>query len=162
MRIALYEPDIPQNAGAIFRLAACLGVPVDVIEPCGFVLDDRRLKRVSMDYGARAKVARHDSWRAFSEKRETGRLVLLTTKGDAAYMDFAFEPSDTLLLGRESAGVPEAVHNAVDARLIVPMAAGARSLNVVTATAIVLGEALRQTGGFQDFTNRAPEERTGG
>ncbi len=154
MRIALYEPDIPQNAGAVFRLAACLGVPVDVIEPCGFVLDDRRLKRVSMDYGARAEVARHDSWRAFGEKRGTGRLLLLTTKGDAAHTDFAFEDSDTLLLGRESAGVPDDVHNAVDARLIVPMAAGARSLNVVTAAAIVLGEALRQTGGFENPIKR--------
>jgi tRNA (cytidine/uridine-2'-O-)-methyltransferase len=161
MRIALYEPDIPQNAGAIFRLAACLGVPVDVIEPCGFVLDDRRLKRVSMDYGARAEVARHDSWRAFGEKRGTGRLVLLTTKGDAAHTDFAFEESDTLLLGRESAGVPDAVHNAADARLIVPMAAGARSLNVVTAAAIVLGEALRQTNSFADLTARMTNERTG-
>ena len=152
MRIALYEPDIPQNAGAIFRLAACLGVPVDVIEPCGFVLDDRRLKRVAMDYGARAEIVRHDSWRAYSEKREPGRLLLLTTRGGTAHTDFAFEPSDTLLLGRESAGVPEAVHEAADARLIVPMAAGARSLNVVTAAAIVLGEVLRQTGGFTALT----------
>ncbi len=160
MRIALFEPDIPQNAGAIFRLAACLGVPVDVIEPCGFVLDDRRLKRVAMDYGALAEIVRHDSWRAFAEKRAPGRVVLLTTKGDAVYSDFAFETSDTLLLGRESAGVPEAVHAAADARLIVPMAPGARSLNVVTAAAIVLGEALRQTGGFDAIREQA-KERTG-
>ncbi len=148
MRIALYEPDIPQNAGAVFRLAACLGVGVDVIEPCGFVLDDRRLRRVSMDYGPRAEVTRHASWRRYSEDRKTGRLVLLTTGGDTAYTAFEFEPTDTLLLGRESAGVPESVHAAADARLIVPMTAGARSLNVVTAAAMVLGEALRQTGGF--------------
>lgn len=153
MRIALYEPDIPQNAGAIFRLAACLGVPVDVIEPCGFLLDDRRLRRVAMDYGAQAEIRRHASWRAYGEARTAddglrGRIVLLTTKGDTAYADFAFRNTDTLLLGRESAGVPSSVHAAADARLIVPMAAGARSLNVTTAAAIVLGEALRQTDGY--------------
>lgn len=148
MRIALFQPDIPQNAGAIFRLGACLNVAVDVIEPCGFVLDDRRLKRVAMDYGAQVEVERHASWEAWQAVRDGARAVLLTTKGDVSYTDFAFERDDILLLGRESAGVPDSVHDAVDARLIVPMATGARSLNVVTAAAMVIGEALRQTGGL--------------
>ena len=148
MRIALYEPDIPQNAGAVFRLAACLGVPVDVIEPCGFVLDDRRLRRVAMDYGAQTDIIRHPSWADYVAARTDGRTILLTTAGDTAHTAFAFQPADTLMLGRESAGVPDDVHRSADARLIVPMAKGARSLNVVTAAAIVLGEALRQTDGF--------------
>jgi tRNA (cytidine/uridine-2'-O-)-methyltransferase len=148
MRIALYEPDIPQNAGAIFRLGACLGVAVDVIEPCGFVLDDRRLRRVSMDYGGQADIVRHASWSAYCDDREAGRTILLTTAGATPYTEFEFQPADTLLMGRESAGVPDDVHAAADARLIVPMAIGARSLNVVTAAAMVLGEALRQTNGF--------------
>lgn len=151
MRIALYQPDIPQNAGAIFRLAACLGIPVDVIEPCGFVLDDRRLRRVAMDYGGQAEIIRHASWNTYSGARAAGRVVLLTTSGAIRFTDFIFEPSDTLLLGRESAGVPDSVHQAADARLIVPMAPGARSLNVVTAAAMVLGEALRQTGGYSEL-----------
>jgi len=165
MRIALYQPDIPQNAGAIFRLAACLGIPVDVIEPCGFVLDDRRLRRVAMDYGGQAEIVRHPSWdiykgsRADTDRRADGdaigRIVLLTTSGATPYTEFTFEASDTLLLGRESAGVPDSVHTAADARLIVPMADGARSLNVVTATAMVLGEALRQTGGFSEQAEQA-------
>ncbi|MFT5485968.1 MAG: tRNA (cytidine/uridine-2'-O-)-methyltransferase [Paracoccaceae bacterium] len=155
MRIALYQPDIPQNAGAIFRLAACLGIPVDVIEPCGFVLDDRRLRRVAMDYGGQAEIVRHPSWENYTDKRTDGRVVLLTTTGSTSHIDFAYEPSDTLLLGRESAGVPDNVHAAADARLIVPMADGARSLNVVTATAMVLGEALRQTGGYSELSEQA-------
>ncbi|MGB0632413.1 MAG: tRNA (cytidine(34)-2'-O)-methyltransferase [Alphaproteobacteria bacterium] len=149
MRIALYQPDIPQNAGAVLRLAACLQVPVDVIEPCGFVLDDRRLKRVAMDYGAQANVERHASWQHWKSVREGERMILLTTMGTTRYTDFEFDPSDILLLGRESAGVPADVHEAADGRLIVPMAPGARSLNVVTAAAMVLGEAMRQTGGFE-------------
>lgn len=155
MRIALYQPDIPQNAGAIFRLSACLGVAVDVIEPCGFVLDDRRLRRVAMDYGGQAEIIRHASWDSYTDTRAEGRVVLLTTTGTTSYIDFAFQPSDTLLLGRESAGVPDSVHAAADARLIVPMADGARSLNVVTATAMVLGEALRQTGGYSELSEQA-------
>ena len=155
MRIALYQPDIPQNAGAIFRLAACLGVCVDVIEPCGFVLDDRRLRRVAMDYGGQAEIVRHTSWERYADTRAPDRIVLLTTGGATSHIDFAFDPSDTLLLGRESAGVPETIHAAADARLIVPMADGARSLNVVTAASIVLGEALRQTGGFTELSEQA-------
>lgn len=154
MRIALYEPDIPQNAGAMIRLGACLGVPVDVIEPCGFIFDDKKLKRVSMDYGAHADIVRHASADIWRRERAPGRIVLLTTAGDTPYADFVFEPTDTLLLGRESAGVPQSVHDTADARLIVPMAAGARSLNVSTAAAMVLGEALRQTHNFPHLTDR--------
>ena len=148
MRIALFQPDIPQNAGAIFRLGACLDIPVDVIEPCGFVLDDRRLKRVAMDYGCQADIERHSSWDAWRSARAGTRTILLTTQGDVGYTDFLFDAGDILLLGRESAGVPAEVHDTADARLIVSMSPGARSLNVVTAAAMVVGEALRQTGGF--------------
>ena len=156
MRLALFEPDIPQNAGAILRLAACMGVGVDIIEPCGFVLDDRRLRRAGMDYVDLAAYARHVSWSAFLSARkdaDAGRLVLLTTKGPDAYDRFAFRPDDTLILGRESAGAPAEVHDAADARVRVPMAPGARSLNVATAAAMVLGEALRQTGQLPATSN---------
>lgn len=150
MRLALYEPDIPQNAGALLRLGACLGVAVDLIEPCGFLLDDRRLRRAGLDYRARAALARHPSWERYRALRAgatgAGRLLLLTTRGEVPYHRFAFRPDDTLLLGRETAGVPEAVHQAADARLVVPLKPGLRSLNVALAAAIVLGEALRQTG----------------
>ena len=150
MRLALYEPDIPQNAGTMIRTAACLGVAVDVIEPCGFVLGDRRLRRAGMDYLARATLVRHASWDAFRAARggSVGRLVLLTTRADAVYTDFAFDATDTLMVGRESAGVPDAVHDAADARVRVPLVPGERSLNVAAAAAMVLGEALRQTAGF--------------
>lgn len=149
MRLALYEPDIPQNTGAILRLAACFGVGVDIIEPCGFVLDDKRLRRVGMDYLDAVELVRHASWVRYLAAREGsigGRLVLLTTAAETAYQDFRFAPDDVLLCGRESAGVPQAVHEAADARIRVPMAPGARSLNVAMAAAVVLGEALRQTG----------------
>ena len=149
MRLALFEPDIPQNAGAILlRLGACLGVAVDIIEPCGFSLSDRALKRAGMDYLEKARLRRHPSWQRFLADREPGRLVLLTTKAAQPYAGFAFAPDDTLLLGRESAGVPDAVHECADARLLIPMLAGARSLNVAQAAAMVLGEALRQCGLF--------------
>lgn len=148
MRLALYEPDIPQNAGAMMRLAACLSVPLDIIEPCGFRLDDRRLRRAGMDYLDRLELARHESWPDFTATLAGRRLVLLTTAAAEAYPGFAFRPDDTLLVGRESAGVPEEVHRAAHARLRVPMAPGARSLNVALAAAMVLGEALRQTEQF--------------
>ncbi|HYD18505.1 MAG TPA: tRNA (cytidine(34)-2'-O)-methyltransferase [Patescibacteria group bacterium] len=148
MRLALYEPDIPQNTGAIMRLCACFAVPLDVIEPCGFILSDKNLKRAGMDYIGQVDMARHSSWKAFNAARRN-RLVLLTTKSDRSYLDFQFEPGDILMAGRESAGVPDDVHNACDARITIPMAAGARSLNVAMACAIVLGEALRQSGNFQ-------------
>ena len=147
MRLALYQPDIPQNTGAMIRLAACMDVALDIIEPAGFTFNQRDLKRVAMDYAPLADVTRHVSWSAYlSAMAESGRrIVLLTTKSELTYTDFAFHRDDVLLLGRESAGVPEAVHEAVDARIKVPMMTGARSLNVALAAAIVLGEALRQT-----------------
>lgn len=148
MRIALYQPDIPQNAGAILRLAACLGIAVDVIGPCGFLWDEPRMRRVGMDYRDLAHIQHHDSWAAFLEGRVGGRLLLLTTRGDTTPYDFHFQATDTLILGRESAGVPEAVHEIVDTRLRLNTQPGTRSLNVATAAALVAGEALRQTGGW--------------
>ena len=146
MRLALFEPDIPQNTGAILRLGACLGVAVDLIEPFGFVMDDRRLRRAGMDYLDRVDWTRHRSWQAFYATPRRGRLVLMTTRGVTAYPDFAFMPEDTILLGRETSGVPEMVHEAADARLYIPLRPGLRSLNVALAASMVLGEALRQTG----------------
>jgi len=147
IRLALFEPDIPQNAGALIRLGACLSVSVDIIEPCGFLFDDARLKRAGMDYLEFAEVARHVSWDEFA-RAMTGRMILLTTKATQSYTDFRFAPDDVLILGRESAGVPEHVHQAAAARLRIPMKKGLRSLNVAQAGAMVLGEALRQTKGF--------------
>lgn len=149
MRLALYQPDIPQNTGAVLRLAACMGVAADIIGPCGFVWSDRHLRRAGMDYLDLAQLTRHASWPAFLEARSgSGRLVLLTTRASVAHTGFGFRADDTLLLGRESAGVPDEVHAAADARVRVPLASGARSLNVVVAAAMVLGEALRQCGDY--------------
>ncbi|HUO93266.1 MAG TPA: tRNA (cytidine(34)-2'-O)-methyltransferase [Rhizomicrobium sp.] len=147
MRLALYEPDIPQNTGALLRLGACLDVAVDIIEPCGFLFSDRGLKRAGMDYLELADYRRHESWAAFQAQRR-GRLVLLSSKAELAYTEFAFTCDDTLLLGRESAGVPDFVRDTADAKLRIPLKPGLRSLNVALAGAIVLGEALRQTEGF--------------
>ena len=150
MRLALFQPDIPQNLGAAIRLCACLGVGLDVIEPCAFPLSDRSLKRAALDYGPKAELKLHAGWSAFlvAPERKAGRLVLFTTRADARYIDFAFQPGDTLLFGRESAGVPDEVHAAADARVVIPLRSGLRSLNVATAAAMGLGEALRQTDGF--------------
>jgi tRNA (cytidine/uridine-2'-O-)-methyltransferase len=150
MRLALYQPDIPQNAGTILRLGACMGVPVDIIEPAGFDASDRNFRRAGLDYLDHIDIARHVSWRAFEEWRRAGalRLILATTKATLPYTDFAFARGDVLLLGRESAGVPDEVHRAADARVVVPMRAGLRSLNVAVAAAMILGEALRQTASF--------------
>ncbi len=147
MRLALFEPDIPQNAGALIRLCACLDVPLDIIEPCGFLFSDRGLKRAGMDYLDAAEIRRHSSWTQFLKTRK-GRIVLLTTRGPEAYTAFNFRHDDILLLGRESAGVPQAVHDIAGARVKIPMKPGLRSLNVALAGAMALGEALRQTGGF--------------
>jgi tRNA (cytidine/uridine-2'-O-)-methyltransferase len=147
MRLALYEPDIPQNAASLIRLGACLGVPVDIIEPCGFLFTEKAFKRAGMDYLEVAEVARHESWADFEDKHK-GRLVLLTTKASLSYTAFRFMSSDTILVGRESAGVPEAVHWRADARIRIPLKGGLRSINVAQAGAMVLGEALRQTQGF--------------
>ena len=153
MRIALYQPDIPQNTGTLLRLGACLGVAVDIIEPCGFLFSEKALKRAGMDYLELVNYRRHDSWEDFLQYRagnpeEYGRLVLLTTKGSLAYTKFEFKPNDILLLGRESAGVPQAVHDLAEARLLIPMNSQARSINVAIAGAMVLGEALRQVSGL--------------
>ena len=142
--LALYQPDIPQNVGAAIRLCACLGCGLHIIEPCGFPWDVRKIRQSAMDYYDAARLERHGSWEKFREQRR-GRLVLLTTKGAVPYTDFTFQPDDILVAGRESAGVPEDVHNAADARLLIPMRPGFRSLNVINAAAMVLGEALRQT-----------------
>jgi tRNA (cytidine/uridine-2'-O-)-methyltransferase len=150
MRLAFFQPDIPQNLGGAVRLGACLRVGIEVIEPCAFPLSDPALRRAALDYGAKAEVTRRASWSDFlaaAERRE-GRLVLFTTRAAAPYTDFAFAGGDTLLFGQESAGAPDFVHQAAQARLIVPLAPGARSLNVIAAAAMALGEALRQTGGF--------------
>ena len=150
MRLALFQPDIPQNLGAAVRLCACLGAGLEIVEPCAFPLTDRSLKRAAMDYGAHARVIRHRSWSDFiaAPERGAGRLALFTTKAAVPYTDFAFQPGDTLLMGQESAGAPDFVHEAAQARLIVPIAAETRSLNIITAAAMGLGEALRQTQGF--------------
>jgi tRNA (cytidine/uridine-2'-O-)-methyltransferase len=150
MRLALFQPDIPQNLGAAIRLGACLDVPLDVIEPCGFPLSDGAVRRAAMDYGEKAEVKRHASWSKFLEDplRVEGRLLLFTTRGATPFHAHKYLPGDVLLFGRESAGVPFEVHQAADARLYIPLAMGARSLNVVTAAAMALAEALRQTNGF--------------
>lgn len=149
-RLAIFQPDIPQNTGTMLRLAACLGVPVEIIEPAAFDVSDRNLRRSGMDYLHHVTVTRHISWRAFEEWRrpDRGRLVLATTKGAVPYTDFRYGPEDIILVGRESAGVPDEVHAAADARIVVPMQAGMRSLNVAVTAAMILGEALRQTGTF--------------
>lgn len=153
MRLALYQPDIPQNTGTILRLAACLSITVAVIGPVGFDLGDRRLRRAGLDYMAQAGLALYSSFAVFEAERKSAgqRLVLLTTRAATPYTDFAFLPDDVLMVGRESAGVPDTVHEAADARVVIPMRPGLRSLNVAIAAAMVLGEALRQTGAFAEL-----------
>lgn len=153
MHLALFQPDIPQNTGTLLRLGACLDLELDIIEPCGFVFSEHTLKRAGMDYLGMVKYRRHDSWYDFLEYRKThgqeyGRLVLLTTHATQSYCDFEFQPNDIILMGRESAGVPEEVHQTVDARLLIPMNEKARSINVAVSAVMVVGEALRQTNGF--------------
>jgi tRNA (cytidine/uridine-2'-O-)-methyltransferase len=157
MRLALYQPDIPQNTGTMLRLAACLGVAVDIIEPAGFDVSDRNFRRAGLDYLDEVEIARHVSWRAFEEwRRAKGfRLILATTKAALPYTEFAFMRDDIILLGRESAGVSDEVHQAADARIVIPMRAGLRSINVAAAAAMLLGEALRQTTAFPAM-ERAP------
>ena len=148
MRLALYQPDIPQNAGALLRLAACLGVPLEIVEPCGFGFTERQLRRVALDYAPAVALTRHVSWPAFEAWRRSdgGRLVLLTTAASDAHHAVAYRDGDILMVGRESGGVPEAVRRAADLAVRIPMRPGARALNVATAAAIVAGEALRQAG----------------
>ncbi len=147
LRLALYQPDIPGNTGTILRLAACLGFAVDIIEPAGFDISDRNLKRAGMDYIATAALTRHVSWNHFETWLQSSgrRLVLASTKASGRYTDFAFRPDDVLLFGRESAGVPDQVHDRADARILVPMVEGQRSINVAVSAAMIIGEAMRQT-----------------
>ncbi len=146
MRLALFQPDIPQNTGTLLRTAACLGVVVDLIEPCGFVFSEKGLKRAGMDYLAAVELVRHLSWQAFAESdtRRQGRLVLLSTRSATPYTDVKFTAHDILMVGRESAGVPDDVYQSADLTVTIPMAPDSRSLNVAIAAAMVLGEALRQ------------------
>jgi tRNA (cytidine/uridine-2'-O-)-methyltransferase len=149
MRIALFEPDIAQNTGTILRLAACLGVAAHIVEPAGFPVSDRAFRRAGMDYLDQVALTRHRSWQVFEEwRRGAGvRLVLFSTQAQRSYLDFEYGAQDVLMFGRESAGVPPQVHAAADARLVIPIRAGSRSLNVAMACAMAVGEALRQTGG---------------
>ena len=149
MRIALYEPDIPQNTGSILRLAACLGVEAHIVEPTGFPSSDRAFRRAGMDYLEQVALRRHSSWAAFETWRraEGLRLILFSTAASVSYLEHGYRRDDVLMFGRESAGVPEAVHAAADARLVIPMRPGLRSINVAMAAAMALGEAMRQTSG---------------
>lgn len=157
VEICLFQPDIPQNCGTILRLGACLGVTTRIIGPAGFDLSDRALRRAGMDYLERAAVVRHASWATFDGWRRGAdrRLVLATTKADLSYTAFSFTAGDLILFGRESAGVPDAVHQAADARLLIPIRPGLRSLNVAMAAAMILGEALRQTAAFPAAAEQA-------
>lgn len=150
LKIALYQPDIPQNFGSMIRLCGCLGISLDIIEPCGFLLDDRKIRQAAMDYKDKLEVIRHIDWESFLDlyqgKAKTHRrIILMTTKTDKTYTDFKFQDNDIVLAGRESLGVPEEIHNSVDERINIPMTDGFRSLNIVNATSMIIGEALRQT-----------------
>ena len=155
MRIALYQPDIPQNTGTILRLCACFGIEAHIIGPAGFPTSDRAFRRAGMDYLDAVTITRHPSWREFDawRRERNHRLVLFTTHAAISYLDYGFAADDILLFGRESAGVPEEVHQAADARLVIPMRPGLRSLNIAVAAAMAAGEALRQTGGMPSAVN---------
>ncbi len=157
MHIALYQPDIPQNTGTILRLCACLGIEAHIIAPAGFPTSDRAFRRAGMDYLDAVTLVRHSSWQAFETRRraQNHRLLLFTTAATVSYLDYRYRADDVLLFGRESAGVPAQVHEAADARLIIPMRPGLRSLNVALAAAMAAGEALRQTGGMTPPTGSA-------
>ena len=153
MRLALFQPDIPQNTGTLLRLGACLDIELDIIEPCGFIFSERTLKRAGMDYLDMVRYRRHHSWEHFLQYRaehpeEYGRIVLLTPHASEPYYNFEFRPNDIILMGRESAGVPEEVHQTADARLLIPMNHNARSINVAVSAVMVVGECLRQVNGF--------------
>ena len=153
MRLALFQPDIPQNTGTLLRLGACLDLPIDIIEPCGFMFNEKAMRRAGMDYLDMVSYRRHDSWEDFLKYRaehpdEYGRIVLLTTHASMPYTDFEFCKNDIILMGRESAGVPPSVHNTADARPLIPMNKNARSINVALSAVMVVGEALRQTNSF--------------
>lgn len=144
IHIALYQPDIPQNVGAAMRLCACLGISLDIIHPCGFPWDYKKIKQSGMDYVEQVDLIEHNSWAAFQETYKERRIVLMTTKTNTAYTDFEFQENDILMAGRESAGVPEEVHEQLEHHITIPMAGQARSLNIINATSMIAGEALRQ------------------
>ena len=144
IKVALYEPDIPQNTAAIVRLCACFGVRLDIIEPCGFFLSDKRFKRVVMDYINKCKIKSFKDFTEFKKDKKNERIILMTTKAKKKYFDFKFNQNDTILFGRESAGVPQLVHKSIDYKLIIPIQKKARSLNIVSSVAITLAEALKQ------------------
>lgn len=153
MRLVLFQPDIAQNTGTMMRLCACVDLPIDIIEPCGFIFNDKAMRRAGMDYLDMVDYRRHNSWADFLKYREEhpdeyGRIVLMTTKASQPYVDFKFQDNDIILMGRESAGVPEEVHQIADARVIIPMNENARSINVAVSATMVVGEALRQCGLF--------------
>jgi len=152
MRLALYCPEIPQNTGTLLRLGACVGVSVDIIEPCGFVISDRRLQRAGMDYIERSNYHLYSSWQAFTQAALDQRLVLITTSATQAYTDFHFGETDCLIVGQESCGFPQEIESSISHQVMIPMAPGRRSLNVAIAAAMVLGEALRQTQKYHSLT----------
>lgn len=166
MRLALFEPDLPPNLGTILRLGACLQVPVHVIEPCGFPFSIQAVRRSALDYLEHAEIHRHADWAQFLAERPPGRLLLMTTRAAVPYTEFAFRPGDTVLMGRETKGAPDYVHDAADARLVIPIRQGLRSINVATAAAMVMGEALRQCQAFpqpaQQHANAAVADRNNG
>lgn len=153
--IALFQPDIPQNVGAAMRLCACMNTSMEIIEPCAFPWKEREFRRTGLDYVEHVKFTRHSSWNAFKETTTPRRVILLTTKASIPYTDFTFEKDDILLAGSESSGAPDYVHEEVDGRILIPMHAGLRSLNVVNAISMITGEALRQTGRFTDMAESA-------
>lgn len=144
INLALYQPDIPQNVGAAMRLCACLDVPLHIIEPCGFPWNDKKIRTSAMDYVDHIKLQKHSSWEAFQSTNAPRRLILMSTKTSLPYTDFSFRPDDILIAGSESSGVPPEIHACIEAQVTIPMASGLRSLNVINAAAMVLGEALRQ------------------
>ena len=146
MRLALFQPDIPQNTGTIMRLCACLNIAMDIIEPCGFVLSDKNLKRAGMDYLEHLDLSKHSSWESFKTAHKGKRLILMTTKSDSSFLDFEFQPDDILIAGRESAGVPDDVVEDCFASVTIPMSENTRSINVAIASSMILSEGLRQTG----------------
>lgn len=154
MQLALYQPDIPPNTGTIIRMAACLNVPVNIIEPCGFPFGEKSFRRAGMDYIDQSMTIRHKSWELFLETIGDARIILLSTKAAQAYTHITYRPDDIILLGRESAGVPDDVHGRADVRVIIPMAPDTRSLNVAVSAAMVLGEALRQTDLFPPLSGK--------
>jgi tRNA (cytidine/uridine-2'-O-)-methyltransferase len=156
MRLGLFQPDIPQNFGALIRIAACFETPLEVIEPCGFPMTDRRVRRAGLDYAPLASIRRHESWRAFLEgdSRTAGRLVLFSTSAATSLWNFRFEPNDLLLFGQESVGAPDYVHDEADARVVIPISSRTRSLNLAVSAGIAIAEARRQVS----LAGKDPEE----